>query len=162
MSAQTTRSEACRGRRSDAAVLGLVLVLVLAAVVSLLALLRDPSWLDQYSSGLRAWETAADGARMRWAAPHASFFVPSGARAVRLRLRTTFDQPGDWPVRVSVTLDDVAVERVVLVDPDWRDIAIRLPPPGGRHVRRIDLRADRTRDGNRAFQLGEVIVEQGR
>ncbi len=47
MSAQTTRSEACRGRRSDAAVLGLVLVLVLAAVVSLLALLRDPSWLDQ-------------------------------------------------------------------------------------------------------------------
>ncbi|MEO8521396.1 MAG: hypothetical protein ABI603_08540, partial [Acidobacteriota bacterium] len=54
--------------------------LVLVACIGLLGYLRDPVWLRDYSSGLRGWETAADGARVRWAGGHASFFVPSDAQ----------------------------------------------------------------------------------
>ncbi len=136
--------------------------LVLVACIGLLGYLRDPAWLRDYSSGLRGWETAADGALVRWAGAHASFFVPSDAQAVRLRLRTTFDSPGDWPITVSVALDDVPAERVVLSDPAWREVVIRLPPRATRRVRRLDLRADRARDGNRAFELAEVTLNPRR
>ncbi|MEO8521931.1 MAG: hypothetical protein ABI603_11235, partial [Acidobacteriota bacterium] len=100
--------------------------------------------------------------RVRWAGGHASFFVPSDAQAVQLRLRTTFDSPGDWPITVSVALDDVPAERVVLSDPAWREVVIRLPPGATRRVRRLDLRADRARDGNRAFELAEVTLNPRR
>lgn len=135
-----------------------VVVLVLLATAGALAYLRDPPWLLTMSSGLRGWETAADGTRFRWAGAHASFFVPSDARDVRLRLRTTFDRPGEWPIEVSISIDDQRVERVVLSDASWRDSVIRLPAPGGRRVRRIDVRTDRARDDNRAVQLGEITV----
>lgn len=136
--------------------------LVLVACVGLLGYLRNPPWLRDYSSGLRAWETAADGARVRWAGAHASFFVPSDAQAVQLRLRTTFDSPGDWPITVSVALDDVPAERVVLSDPAWREVVIRMPAGATRRFRRLDLRADRVRDGNRAFELAEVTLNPRR
>lgn len=136
--------------------------LVLLACIGLLGYLRDPAWLRDYSSGLRGWETAADGARVRWAGAHASFFVPSDAQAVQLRLRTTFDRTGDWPITVAVALDDVPAERVVLSDPAWRTVMIRLPPGTTRRVRRLDLRADRARDGNRAFELGEITLDPPR
>lgn len=136
--------------------------LILAACIGLLGYLRDPPWLLDYSSGLRGWETAADGARVRWAGAHASFFVPSDAKAVQLRLRTAFDRPGDWPMTVSVALDDVPAERVALSDSTWRTVTIRLPPGTTRRVRRLDLRADRARDGNRAFALGEVTLDPPR
>ena len=48
----------------------------------------------------------ASGARVRWTGGHASFFVPVDARAIELPLRTTFDHPGDWPITVSVAIDD--------------------------------------------------------
>jgi hypothetical protein len=133
-------------------------VLTLLALTGVLAYLRDPPWLLALSSGLRDWETAPDGARFRWAAPHASFFVPSDARNVRLRLRTTFDRPGEWPIAVSISIDDQPVDRLVLSDPSWRESVVRLPARGSRRVRRIDVRADRAREDNRAVQLGEVIV----
>lgn len=132
---------------------GLVVLTLTAAAVVTVAYLRDPPWLLQYSSGLREWETAGDGSRVRRAGAHASFFVPSGARDLRLRVRTTFEGPTDWPMTVSVTLDDVPVDRLVLSDGAWRESVIRLPPRGSRRVRRVDIRSDRTRDDNRAIQL---------
>lgn len=131
----------------------LIIVLAVAAVAAALAYLRDPPWLLAYSSGFTAWEVAEDGARVRWAGAHASFFVPSDSRDLRLRLRTTFDRPDDWPVTVSVTLDDVPVDRLVLSDGAWRESTIRLPPRGSRRVRRVDIRSDRTRPDHRALQL---------
>ena len=137
------------------------LILAVLTIAAALAYLRDPPWLRTVSSGMRPWETAADGTRFRWAGAHASLFVPSTARIVHVPLRTTFDRPGEWPIAVSVTIDDAPVERVVLSDPHWRDCILRLPAPGNRRVRRLDFRTDRTRDDNRAVQLGEITFDQG-
>jgi hypothetical protein len=133
-------------------------VLALLALAGVLAYLRDPPWLLTMSSGMRGWETGPDGARFRWTAPHASFFVPADARDMRLRLRTTFDRPGEWPIALSISIDDVPVDRLVLSDSSWRESIVRLPARGSRRVRRVDIRADRAREDNRAVQLGEVIV----
>ena len=130
------------------------------AVAAVLTYLHDPPWLATLSSGFRKWETAADGTAFRWAGAHASLFVPSNARSLRIPLRTTFDQPGDWPITVSITIDDEPVDRLVLTDPGWRESRIRLPPPGSRRVRRVDLRTDRTRDDNRAVQVGRITLGQ--
>jgi hypothetical protein len=133
-------------------------VLALLALAGVLVYLRDPPWLLTMSSGLRDWERAPDGARVRWAGPHASFFVPADAWNVRLRLRTTFDRPGDSPIAVSISIDDQPVDRLVLSDPSWRESVVRLPARGSRQVRRVDVRADRAREDNRAVQIGEVVV----
>jgi hypothetical protein len=131
----------------------IAMCLVLGAV---LGYLRDPVWLANQSSGLRNWETAADGTEFQWAGAHASMFVAANARDVRIPLRTTFDRTGDWPITVSITIDDEPVDRVVLSDPGWRESRIRLPAPGHRRVLRVDIRSDRTRDDNRAVQVGRV------
>jgi hypothetical protein len=133
-------------------------VLALLAVAGVLAYLRDPPWLLTMSSGMRDWETGPDGTRFRWAAPHASFFVRADAREMRLRLRTTFDRPDEWPIAVSISIDDEPVDRLLLSDPSWRESVVRLPARGGRRVRRVDVRADRAREDNRAVQLGEVVL----
>lgn len=127
-----------------------------------LTYLRDPPWLLASSSGLREWEAAAGGTRFRWAGAHASFFVPSVAHSLRIPLRTTFDNPGDWPVTISITIDDEPVDRLVLSDAGWRESVLRLPPARGRRVRRVDIRADRTREDNKAVQIGEISVSYRR
>jgi hypothetical protein len=135
-----------------------LLVVSLLAAIGALAYLHDPPWLSTMSTGMRDWETGKDGTRFRWAGAHSSLFVPAAARAVRIPVRTTFDRPGDWPVAVSITVDDELVDRLVLTDAAWRTSDIRLPPPGHRRVRRIDIRADRVREENRAVLLGEIDV----
>ena len=123
-----------------------------------LGYLRDPPWLATVSSGLRNWETGADGTEFRWAGAHASMFVPANARDLRIPLRTTFDRTGEWPITVSITIDDQPVDRLVLSDAGWRESRVRLPAPGTRRVRRVDIRSDRTRDDNRAVQVGHVTL----
>jgi hypothetical protein len=145
------------GRRNARRLAGIAIACVTLAAA--LAYLRDPPWLLAMSSGLRGWETAADGTRFRWAGGHASFFVPSTAHSLRVPLRTTFDTAGDWPITVSISIDDEPVDRLVLSDPGWRESVLRLPPPRGRRVRRVDIRADRTREDNRAVQVGEISVK---
>ena len=139
-----------RGSRRSRVIASAVALLVLTGV---LAYLRDPPWLLTMSSGLRDWETASDGTRFRWAATHASFFVRADARDMRLRLRTTFVRPDEWPIAVSISIDDEPVDRVVLADPSWQESVVRLPARGSRRVRRVDVRADRAREDNRAVQL---------
>jgi hypothetical protein len=135
-------------------------VAIAAVIIALaapgLAYLRDPPWLIHMESGFRRWETDSTGVRYRWTSGHASFFVPSGATNVTIPLRTTFANPAEWPIAVTITIDDRAADRIVLSDDGWRSSTLRLPPGGRRRVRRIDLRADRARDGNRAVQVGEV------
>jgi len=135
-----------------------LLVLVVAVILcgSTLAYLRDPPWLLTTTSGLREWETDRDGTRFRWTDGHASFFVPSEWKSVELPLRTTFGSTGDWPIAATIAIDDRPADRVTLTDGAWRRTTVRLPPRGSRRVRRIDIRVDRTRDGNRGVQLGEI------
>jgi hypothetical protein len=77
---------------------------------------------------------------------------------MRLPLRTTVDRPDEWPIAVSITLDDEPADRVVLADAAWNERVIRLPPPGSKRVRRVDIRSDRTRDDNHAVQVGEITL----
>ncbi len=134
----------------------LATVLALLALAALLAYLRDPPWLVRVTSGVGRWETDPSGTRYRWMAGHASFFVPAGARTVDIPLRATFESPGDWPIAATITIDDSPADRLLFTDGAWKTSRLRLPPPGTRRVRRIDIRADRTRQGNRGLQVGEV------
>jgi hypothetical protein len=129
------------------------------AIVGLLAYLRDPPWLARVESGLRGWETAADGTRFRWTDGHASFFVPAASQAVSVPLRATFDAPGDPPVLVTIAIDDRAADQFVLRDDRWTTRRLRLPPPGRRSLRRIDIRVDRVRSGNRGVQMGTNTID---
>ena len=139
--------------------LRMILVIVfVAAAAALLGYLRDPPWLLSTTSGLRGWETDADGTRFRWMGGHASVFVPSTARAVELPVRTTFDSPGDWPITVTVAIDDRMSDRIVLSDAEWHSMVLRLPPARGRKVRRLDIRLDRTRDDNYGAAIGELRI----
>ena len=139
---------------------GIVAVVITTVVVAAAAYLRDPPWLLSTSSGMRGWETDTSGARVRWTGGHASFFVPADARAIELPLRTTFDHPDDWPITVSVAIDDRPADRIVLENGQWHQVVLVMPPRGTRRVRRIDIRADRTRDDNRGAALGEVVIRR--
>lgn len=129
-----------------------------AGLIAALAYLRDPPWLAQMESGFRRWETASDGTRSRWIAGHASFFVPAAATAIVIPARTSFNDASDPSVRVSIAIDDRPVDELVLRDGQWQAREIRLPPPGRRQLRRIDIRVDRLRPGMRGAQIGEVVV----
>jgi len=133
-------------------------VAVTIIVVAALAYLRDPPWLLSTTSGMRPWERDAAGTRMRWLGGHASFFVPADAHVIEIPVRTTFERPDDWPIAVSVSIDDRPANRIVLTDAAWRRVVVTMPPRGWRRVRRIDLRMDRTRDDNRAAAIGEVVT----
>jgi hypothetical protein len=130
----------------------------LTAGLALLGYLRDPPWLLTTTSGLRAWETDADGTRVRWMGGHASLFVPASAHAVELPVRTTFNAPGDWPITVTVTIDDRMSHRLVLSDGEWHSMLLQLPTGGRRNVRRLDIRLDRTRDDNHGAAIGELRI----
>jgi hypothetical protein len=134
------------------------LCVVTAGVVAALAYLRDPPWLAGMESGFQRWQTEADGTRYRWIAGHASFFVPSTATAIVIPTRTAFDEPGDPGLLVSITIDDRGADEFVLRDDRWQAHELRLPPPGRRRSRRIDVRVDRLRHGMRGAQIGEVVV----
>lgn len=162
MTADTARSLRLDIRRRWLLHRAPALLLAAFALAGALAYLRDPPWLLGMTSGLRAWETAQDGQRIRWAGAHASFFVPSNAESVRIPLRTTFDRAGEWPIAVAISVDDRPAGRLILSDSAWRESVVRLPPPGSRRVRRIDIRADRARDDNHAVQLGEITLGAGR
>ena len=134
---------------------------VLAAVVltvGALWYLRDPAWLIDQTTGLRAPQREADGKVTRWSGGHASFFVPSHLTTLRIPLSTTFDarEPGgDRPMMVTFTIDDQKAGRILLTGPEWQEVALPMPPPGSRRVRRIDLRTSITRDGSRGVRIGE-------
>ena len=127
-----------------------VVVMVLAAA---LAYLRDPPWLVHVTSGLGRWETNDDGVRYRWTTGHASFFVPSSAEFVTFRVRAPKQDPRDWPITATVTIDDRPADMLEVSDEQWSVVRLRLPQRGGRNVRRIDIKLDRVRSANHGVQL---------
>ena len=137
-------------------------IAVLAAILTAaLWYLRDPAWLEGQTTGLREWERTAEGGGHRWSGGHASFFVPSEARQVRIPVATSFDarEPGgDRPMMVAFTIDDVRAARTLLDDTRVHGVVLEMPPPGSRRVRRIDLRTSVTREGNRGVKVGVVSM----
>ena len=135
--------------------------MIAVLLVAALWYLRDPAWLATQTTGLRPPERAADGTTYRWSGGHASFFVPSDARQVRIPVATVFDPRmprGDEPMMVTFTIDDVRAGRVLLSDPSVRDVTLDLPLRGSRRVRRVDVRTSLTRDSNHGVKIGEVMV----
>jgi hypothetical protein len=138
---------------------GLALAAVaLAALAAVLAYLRDPPWLHRTSHGFHGQETDPAGRTFRWTTGHASFFVPADAVSVGIPLAGGLDTPGHAPVTTTITIDDRPAERLELTDEAWRTVVLRLPPPGGRRTRRIDLRVDRTHPGERGVRVGEIRI----
>jgi hypothetical protein len=135
-------------------------IVAAAVVIAVLAYLRDPPWLIGIESGFRGWQNGEGGVRYRWTDGHASFFVPSSAPSITFPARVTFDSRDDPPVLVSIAIDDRPADAFELRDDRWLTRRLVMPPPGTRRVRRIDIRVDRLRSGNRGIQLGEV--EHGR
>ena len=137
----------------------LAIVAIVVGLAGALWYLRDPAWLIDQTTGLRAPERAADGTGTRWTGGHASFFVPAAIRALRLRVATTFDprEPGgDRPMLVTFTIDDERAGRVLLMNADWQEVMLTLPSQGNRRFRRVDLRTSITRDGNHGVRVGEL------
>jgi hypothetical protein len=133
----------------------LTLILV-AALLGTLAYLRDPPWLISVESGLGAWNSAPDGIRYRWTGGHASFFVPSRASTLVIPVRTTFATPVDRPQVLTFSVDDRTRSRLQLSDAEWHSVSVPLEAATTRRVRRIDVRVDRVRPGNRGVQLGRI------
>lgn len=136
------------------------LLVLIAIAVALLAYLRDPPWLAGVESGLGRWKQAPDGSRYRTSSGHASFFVPATAAeiAIPLRAPAATDQ---WPYVVAISVDDRVADRLTLKEPSWHESRFRLPPPESRRVRRIDIRVNRTRSGNRGVDVGELEIAGG-
>ena len=122
-------------------------------LVATLAYLRDPPWLVQVTSGLGAEEADRDGTRFRWTRGRASFFVPASDEFVTFRVRAPKEDPRDWPVTATVTIDDRPADVVKVSEEDWSLVRLRLPRSAGRKVRRIDIKLDRVRSGHRGVQL---------
>jgi len=120
--------------------------------------LRDPVWLAGVESGLHGWRTGADDLRYRWTTGHASFFVPASSARLAIPARVTFEQSSDPPVLVRIAVDDRPADEFELRDDRWVTRRLALPPPGSRRLRRIDIRVDRLRAGNRGIQLGEIAL----
>jgi hypothetical protein len=131
------------------------ITIAVAAVIAAVAWLRDPAWLSRIESGFSRWESDEHGARYRWTAGRASFFVQADLAEVRIPMRLPFER-GDWPVVVSVTMDDRPADRFTIDSGNWYESHLRLPPPGSRRHRRIDIHVNRTRPGNRGVQVGEL------
>src|SRR3954465_1373751 len=136
----------------------LAMTLLLVALIAAFGYLRDPPWLSGVESGLRGWETGTDGIRYRWTGGHASFFVPAAASAIAVPARTTFAAASDRPIEVTISVDDRPLDRFVLSDERWSSRHLSLPVPNRRSLRRVDVRVNRVRAGNRGVQLGEIAI----
>ena len=131
----------------------LIVVTTVALVVAAFAYLRDPPWLVRVTSGLGDWETDRAGTRYRWTTGRASFFVPSSAEFVTFRLRAPKDDPRDWPITATITIDDRPADVIKVNEDKWSPVRLRLPARAGRRARRIDIKVDRVRSQNRGVQL---------
>jgi hypothetical protein len=56
---------------------------------------------------------------------------------------------------VTFTIDDDLAGRILLTGPGWQEVTMPMPAPGGRRVRRVDLRTNITREGNRGVRIGQ-------
>jgi hypothetical protein len=129
-------------------------------VIGTLWYLRDPAWLAEQTTGVRGWQTSADGKRYRWTGGHASFFVPSDASAVVVPIATTFQPGDDKPMLVTFSVDGKRAVRLLLTTSEWQRVTLPMPAPGSRKVRRVDVHTSPTREGNHGVQLGEVQVSR--
>lgn len=125
-------------------------------IVGAIIYLRDPPWLASIESGFGRPERDSDGVSYRWTSGHASFFVRSDAATLTIPIRAAGTIGS--PVIVSITIDDRPADRLTLSDDRWNESVLRLAGATSRRHRRVDIRVNRTRAGNRGVQVGEIRV----
>jgi hypothetical protein len=139
------------------------LVLSMAALVSVLAYLRDPAWLIRVSSGFGRWQQDRAGTRFRWTRGRASLFVPADARLVRVPLRALHRTAEHQPFLVRIDVDDRFAHLITLPDERWTEAEVSIVPAHElwpRRVVRLDLHVDHTwSDRGLGVQVGEVTFE---
>ena len=132
-------------------------IVIAAAVVGALIVLRDPPWAGAVSSGFRSWEDDGTGTRFRWTAGRASFFVPADAARVTVPLRTLFAGPAGSPTEVQISSDDRWLATVRLPELGvWVKTTLPIGARTNRRYRRIDLRVNRVVP---PFMLGVTVGE---
>ena len=142
---------------------------LLAAIVVLAAAiyLHDPPWVADLTDGFRPWAVDPSGERFRWTTGRGSFFVPSDATAMTLKVRSHKRFPPN-PIAIDVRVDDRPLTVITLPsplepDPDtW--VVTRIPLPRGRssrRFRRVDLRVRHWMEGyHLGVHLGEIAFER--
>ena len=146
----------------------LVFVCVAAAAATAAIYLHDPPWVADLTCGFRPWAIdPGSGERFRWTMGRGSFFVPSDATAMTLRVRSYKSLPPN-PITVDVRVDDRLLSVIMLPHPLQPDphawVVARLPLPHGhtsRRFRRIDIRVRHwLPDFYLGVHLGEVAIER--
>lgn len=146
----------------------IVLVLVVVTLTAAAIYLRDPPWVADLTYGFGPWAVdPRSGDRFRWTMGRGSFFVPSDATAMTLKVRSHKPLPLN-PITVDVRVDDRPLTVIALPDPRDPDpdawIVARLPLPRGhssRRFRRVDLRVRHWLDGYYlGVHLGEIAIER--
>ena len=95
--------------------------------------------LSRYAWGFYEVEIDASEQPFRWTASRAAFYLPAGARAVRLPVRSL----APFPQRVIISLDGRMADEVILRDHNWVALRYVLPPSRGT-FRRVDVRVTPT------------------
>ena len=144
-----------------------VAALVLIAGTAVLVYLHDPPWVADRTYGFRPWAVDARGDRFRWTMGRGSFFVPSDATAMILKVRSHKPLAPN-PITVDVRVDDRPLAVITLPDrrqPDpveW--VVSRLPLPRrrtSRRFRRVDIRVRHWAESfYLGVHLGEVVIER--
>jgi O-antigen ligase len=105
-------------------VAGIVLLIAATVPIRMREAVRHANTASA-ARGLSAWQQER-GVRYRWAESRAAFFVPSGARLVRLPMRAGPDAPP--ALVVSVSMDGREANRVELhAGDDWREVRLMQP-----------------------------------
>jgi hypothetical protein len=145
----------------------LVAAAIAAVVIASAIYLHDPPWVANLTYGFRPWAVDARGERFRWTTGRGSFFVPSDATAMILKLRSHKPLPPN-PITVDVRVDDRPLAVITLPDPLEPDpdhwVVTRLPLPRrrtSRHYRRVDIRVRHWLDSfYLGVHLGEIAIER--
>ncbi len=145
----------------------LAAVLLIAAATAAAIHLHDPPWVGDLTYGFRPPGVDSNGDRFRWTMGRGSFFVPSDATAMTLKLRS-YKQLPPKPITVEVRVDDRPLAVITL--PDARDpdprrwVVTRVPLPRdrtSRRFRRIDVRVRHWLDSfYLGVHLGDITLER--
>ena len=145
----------------------IALALIVAGLTALAIYLHDPPWVANLTYGFGPVLVDAQGERGRWTMGRGSFFVPSDATAMTLKVRSHKPLPPN-PITVDVRVDDRPLSIITLPSllhpnpDDW--VVVKLPLPrrhSSRHFRRVDLRVRHWRDSfYLGVHLGEIAIER--
>ena len=121
----------------------IALALVAAAIVASVPLraTREVARLDlaKQTFGFYDWEQEG-GQRFRWSSRRATFFIPLGARELRIPLRAIHIGGNTTPTDVSIAIGGRTFHRVEITHDDWVSVRLRLPLlPEDEGFQRIDI-----------------------